>query len=86
MSEKDLELDEIRGIIYNNVSGKEVDSRQCGKLAQAILTYIRQEEVKLLEEVLKEVNKEVNIGWTAHDFQDVLNKYFQQEIDRIKGE
>ncbi len=79
MTEKDLgEVEKVKEIIRNNpiVNRSAVTLAQgTERLAQAILTYIRQEEVKLLGKLKKDM-------WEDLD-EDVI----QQAISRIeKGE
>ena len=80
MTEKDLErilldIELIKGVKLIDYGGLGVDHIQT--LAQAILTYIRKEQVKLLEDVLKVVNKKKEYwGHSRH--------HIMSEINRIK--
>ena len=87
MTEKDLELKKIEKILYKKiqlgfVSG---DNDSCqiegmDNAAQAILTYIREEEVKLLEALKQEIKSSSDIYYEERKFNDLI----QKEINRIK--
>ncbi len=89
MSEKDLErIKKMVGEIelYSVVNGevkakKEFSDGFMNKLAHSILTYIRQEEVKLLESLVKEYS------YMSKDGRRVVSlDRIRSAINKIKGE
>jgi len=86
MSKKDLELEKIEKMIDNWQDTPEWQSNNI--LAQAILTYIRQEQVKLLERLMDNIKSDPLFEYNEEHRKSVriINVIFQQEINRIKGE
>lgn len=89
MTEKDLgEVEKIEELIietYRNEREPDeyISDGRLTAIAQAILTYIRQEEVKLLESLKQEIKSSSDIYYEERKFNDLI----QQAISRIeKGE
>ncbi len=79
MTEKDLELEKIEklvGDIYYNALGTSKTRGDIHKeIAQAILTWHKQEQVKLLESIKSDKSR----------YQTPLHYRLQKEIDKLKG-